>query len=72
MAEPSAPQPSVPVVTPSTVEELAGLAGLPLSRERRDALTPVIQMLVDGVAAMDALDLSEVEPEIVFDARWEK
>jgi hypothetical protein len=63
---------SSPRVTPSTIEELAGVAGLPLSPERRAALVPLMQTLIEDVRAMDALDLSEVEPEIVFDARWEK
>ena len=59
-------------VTVTTIEELAAIAGLPLSAERRAALAAVVQMLLEGAAALDALDLSEVEPETVFDARWEK
>jgi hypothetical protein len=66
MAESSSSQ-----VTPSTIEELAGVAGLPLSPERRAGLAPLMQTLIEAVRAMDALDLSEVEPAIVFDARWE-
>ena len=63
---------SVPRVTVATIEELAGVAGLPLEPERRAALVPFMQTLIEGVYAMDAVDLSEVEPEIGFDARWEK
>lgn len=59
-------------VTPTTVEELCRIARLPLAPERGAALAPVIEMLLAGAAALDALDLTDVEPEIVFDARWEK
>jgi Asp-tRNA(Asn)/Glu-tRNA(Gln) amidotransferase C subunit len=59
-------------ITPSTVEELAGLAGLPLPSERRAMLAAVLRQLLDGVHAMDALDLEEAEPPLVFDARWEE
>ena len=59
-------------ITPSTVEELAGLAGLPLEADRPPMLAAVLRQLIDGVHAMDALDLGEVEPALVFDARWEE
>jgi len=58
-------------VTPATIEELCQVARLPLAPERREALVPVIEMLLAGVDALDALDLTDVEPAIVFDARWE-
>ena len=57
-----------------TLEQLrcvASLADLDLSDERLALLVPQIQALIDGVAALDQLDLAEVEPEIVFRARWE-
>jgi Asp-tRNA(Asn)/Glu-tRNA(Gln) amidotransferase C subunit len=59
-------------ITPSTVEELAGLAGLPLDASRRPMLAAVLQQLIDGVRAMDALELEPIEPALVFNARWEE
>jgi hypothetical protein len=59
-------------ITPTTIEELAGLAGLPLEADRQVMLAGVLQQLIEGVHAMDALDLDETEPVITFDARWEE
>ena len=59
-------------ITPTTIEELAGLAGLPLEPARREMLAAVLQQFIDGVHAMDTLDLGEAEPAITFDARWEE
>ena len=59
-------------ITPTTIEELAGLAGLPLEAGREEMLPAVLQQLIDGVHAMDALDLGDVEPVVTFDARWEQ
>ena len=59
-------------ITPTTIEELAGLAGLPLEADRQVMLAGVIQQLIDGVHAMDAIDLGETEPVLTFDARWEE
>jgi hypothetical protein len=59
-------------ITPTTIEELAGLAGLPLEADRQVMLAGVLQQLIEGVHAMDALDLDETEPVLTFDARWEE
>jgi hypothetical protein len=59
-------------ITPTTIEELAGLAGLPLEAGRQPMLAAVLQQLLDGVHAMDALDLGDTEPVVTFDARWEE
>jgi Asp-tRNA(Asn)/Glu-tRNA(Gln) amidotransferase C subunit len=58
-------------ITPSTIEELAGVAGLPLDAQRQPMLAAVLQQLIDAVHAMDALDLEDVEPVVAFDAHWE-
>jgi hypothetical protein len=58
-------------ITPSTIEELAGLAGLPLDAARQPMLAAVLQQLIDGVHAMETLDLEDTEPVLTFDARWE-
>jgi Asp-tRNA(Asn)/Glu-tRNA(Gln) amidotransferase C subunit len=59
-------------ITPTTIEELAGLAGLPLDADRQVMLAGVLQQLIEGVHAMDALDLEDTEPVLTFDARWEE
>jgi hypothetical protein len=59
-------------ITPTTIEELAGLAGLPLEADRQVMLAAFVQQLIDGVHAMDAIDLGETEPVLTFDARWEE
>jgi Asp-tRNA(Asn)/Glu-tRNA(Gln) amidotransferase C subunit len=59
-------------ITPTTIEELAGLAGLPLEAGRREMLAAVLQQLIDGVHAMDAIDFGDTEPVVTFDARWEE
>ena len=60
-----------PRVSVEHLRSIAEFAGLDLPEERLSLLVPQIQALIDGVAALDQLDLSEVEPEIVFRARWE-
>jgi Asp-tRNA(Asn)/Glu-tRNA(Gln) amidotransferase C subunit len=59
-------------ITPTTIEELAGLAGLPLETGRREILAALLQQLIEGVHAMDALDLDDAEPAVMFDPRWEE
>lgn len=58
-------------VSVAHLRTVASLAGLALSDDRLTQLVPQIQALLAGMDALDQLDLSEVEPEIVFRARWE-
>ncbi len=58
-------------VTPAQLRAIADLAGLPISDDRLDRLLPPVQALLRGLAALDELDLDEVEPEMIFRARWE-
>jgi hypothetical protein len=59
-------------ITPTTIEEVAGLAGLSLEADRQVMLAAFVQQLIEGVHAMDAIDLGETEPVLTFDARWEE
>jgi hypothetical protein len=59
-------------ITPTTIEELAGLAGLPLEPGRQPMLAAVLQQLIEGVRAMDPVDLADTEPVVTFDPRWEE
>jgi hypothetical protein len=58
-------------ITPSTIEELSAVAGLPIETGRHAMLAAVVQQLLDGVHALDTLTLDETEPALVFDPRWE-
>ena len=59
-------------ITPKTIEELASVANLPLEAGRVPMLAAVFQQLMEAARAMDALDLDEAEPALVFDPRWEE
>jgi hypothetical protein len=58
-------------ISPTTIEELASHAGLPLPAERRAIVAALLQQLIDGVSAMDAVELEDGEPALSFDPRWE-
>ncbi len=59
-------------ISPTTIEELASHAGLPLPAERRAMVAALLQQLIDAVQAMDAVDLGDGEPALAFDPRWEE
>ena len=59
-------------ISPTTIEELASHAGLPLPAERRAMVAALLQQLIDAVSAMDAVDLGDAEPALTFDPRWEE
>ncbi len=59
-------------VSAAHLRSVASLAGLALSEERLALLAPQVQAVIQGVEALDQLDLSEVEPEVVFRAHWEE
>jgi hypothetical protein len=58
-------------ISPTTIEELASHAGLPLPAERRAMVAALLQQLIDAVSAMDAVELADGEPALSFDPRWE-
>ncbi len=58
-------------VTLAQLRAIADLAELPIPDDRLERLLPPVQALLRGLAALDDLDLDEVEPEMVFRARWE-
>ncbi len=58
-------------ISPTTIEELASHAGLPLPAERRAIVAALLQQLIDAVSAMDAVELEDREPAVSFDPRWD-
>ena len=57
---------TTPEVSRETVQALAALAGLSLDDSEIDALLPQIEQNVETMAALDAIDLTGVEPAIIF------
>ena len=54
-------------VSKETALEIAErLASLPLSQEQLEQLLPQITFLLEGLATLDELDLSDVEPAVVL------
>lgn len=62
---------SAPQINREHIRLIAEAAGLPLPEDRLDLLAPQVQALLNGIAALDELDLDEVEPGIVFRAAWD-
>ena len=57
---------TTPDVSRETVQALAALAGLSLDDSELDALLPQIEQNVETMAALDAIELTDVEPAIIF------
>lgn len=45
-------------------------AGLDVAADRIDDLRAQLQVVDDDVRAVEALNLDDLEPALVFDARW--
>ncbi len=54
-------------VTPELVGQLSELAGLPLSRERQETLTPFLRDFLEGMARLEEVDVSTCEPPVAFE-----
>lgn len=57
---------SKPVVSVETLQAMADLLGLNVNRDKLEDLLPQVKGNAQAMAALDGLDLSEVEPAIVF------
>lgn len=69
----SRPTPTTgPAPSEATLRVLAEFAGLPLTPDRLPLLAAQWRPLMESIAALDALDLSEAEPVTVFHAGWEE
>lgn len=55
-----------PRISRETLRALADMAGVRISDERLDELLPQVQRTLDSMAELDALDLQDVEPAVVF------
>lgn len=60
-----------PACAGSTLDELARMARLDLTPERKAAAGPAADMVYGLVDQLDAVDLGDVPPATAFDARWE-
>ena len=57
-------------VTVETVQLLARLAGLTIPAEDIEPLVGALRNHLASLAALDELDLTEVDPITTFDPRW--
>ena len=57
-----------PKVSKEALKAIAAMSGLDLSDERLEDLLPEVGRVVEGLAALEALDLEGVEPATVFRA----
>ncbi len=55
-----------PRISRETLRALADMAGLRISDEKLDELLPQVQRTLNSMAELDALDLKDVEPAVVF------
>ena len=57
-------------VTSNDLSALAKTARLDLTEERREAVAPALDGILQLFDALDAVDLGETPPTNSFDARW--
>jgi Asp-tRNA(Asn)/Glu-tRNA(Gln) amidotransferase C subunit len=58
------------MVTEEVVTSLAAAAALELLPERAPVVTAILASVLDAVTAFEAVELDEVEPELVFGGAW--
>ena len=56
-----------PQVTMEALRAMASMSGLELSEERLEELLPQVQRVVEAMGELDALNLENIEPAVVFD-----
>ncbi|MFC5995663.1 hypothetical protein ACFQE5_15715 [Pseudonocardia hispaniensis] len=54
-----------------TLDELARMARLDLTPERKAVVGPAVDLVYGLVDQLDAVDLGDIAPATAFDARWE-
>ena len=57
-------------VTADTTRLVARLFGVPLSEEDVELLTAALGSQLAAIAGLDAIDLTDVNPAVEFDASW--
>ena len=60
-----------PDPTPATIEQVAGLFGVPLPPAAHEQVARVLAVLLDSARPLDGVDLEDAEPAGAFDPRWE-
>lgn len=58
-------------LTPELTKRIAEVIGLDVDEARAAELAPQIQAIRDGIDAMDEIDLTDVEPAVLFLPRQE-
>lgn len=57
-------------ISPATIELLARLGGFPLPPEDVEALATALRSQLASIEALDELDVTDVNPALEFDPRW--
>jgi Asp-tRNA(Asn)/Glu-tRNA(Gln) amidotransferase C subunit len=57
-------------ITPETMRLLAALAGFAVPDEDVELLAAALSSQLRSIAALDELDLTDVNPAVEFDPRW--
>ena len=57
-------------ITPDTVRRLAEVAGITVPAEDVDSVVAALRAYRSAFKAVEALDLTEVDPVVVTDPRW--
>lgn len=59
-------------ITPDTVRQLADVAGITVPAEDVDSVVAALRAYRSAFKAVEALDLTEVDPVVVTDPRWNR
>ena len=60
------------LLTPDLVAAMAAASGRPIAAADLDAATELLDALYDLERKLDRFDVSNIEPEFKWDARWER
>ena len=57
-------------INPADLSVLAKAAALDLPQDRHEVVAPALEMVLQMLQALDAVDLGELPPTNSFDPRW--
>ena len=59
-------------ITGDTVRQLAKVAGIKVPDEDMDSVVAALRVYRSAFKALEALDLTEIDPVVVTDPRWNR
>lgn len=60
-----------PKIGPDEVQVLARIAGVEIAPERLERLAEQVTTVFQGIGLLDAIELHDVEPAMIFQLPWE-